>query len=174
MPRALQGKDDGNPRERICLGGKLPIYIDLLGNVTQMKMNNHIRDVSRFIFSWYNLKEIELRGEKDLVEGGAGGGEGAGGVGQDPVHLLRHPSVDTGVASGGTSISPTNNSNQSLAAVLGGNHGTTRISLAGVLSGVSGADHVGGDAVVSIAALGVGGHCDVDLVHSSGPVAPTA
>ena len=34
MPRALQGKDDGNPRERICLGGKLPIYIDLLGNVT--------------------------------------------------------------------------------------------------------------------------------------------
>ena len=56
-----------------------------------MKMNNHIRDVSRFIFSWYNLKEIELRGEKDLVEGGAGGGEGAGGVGQDPVHLLSHP-----------------------------------------------------------------------------------
>ena len=91
MPRALQGKDDGNPRERICLGGKLPIYIDLLGNVTQMKMNNHIRDVSRFIFSWYNLKEIELRVEKDLVEGGAGGGEGAGGVGHDPVHLLSHP-----------------------------------------------------------------------------------
>jgi len=111
MPRALQGKDDGNPRERICLGGKIPIYIDLLGNVTQMKMNNHIRDVSRFIFSWYNLKEIELRVGKDLVEGGAGGGEGAGGVGHDPVHLLSHPGVDTGEAFEGTSTSPADNSN---------------------------------------------------------------
>ena len=38
-----------------------------------------------------NLKQIELRRQSDLVEGGAGGGEGAGGVGQDPVHLLSHP-----------------------------------------------------------------------------------
>ena len=30
-------------------------------------------------------------GGGDLVEGLAGGGEGAGGVGQDPVHLLGHP-----------------------------------------------------------------------------------
>ena len=41
-----------------------------------------------------NLKQIELRRQSDLVEGGAGGGEGAEGVGQDPVHLLSHPVVD--------------------------------------------------------------------------------
>ena len=28
---------------------------------------------------------------RDLVEGGTLGGEGAGGVGHDPVHLLSHP-----------------------------------------------------------------------------------
>merc|ERR1712110_1364773 len=112
-----------------------------------------------FIFSWYNLKQ-----ERDLVEGGTGGGEGAGGVGQDPVHLLSHPSVDTGEAVEGTSTSPADNSNQSLAAVLGGNEWTPRISLAGVLSGVSGAEHVCGDTAISIVALGVGGHCDVDLL----------
>ena len=30
----------------------------------------------------------------DLVEGSACGGEGAGGVGQDPAHLLCHPLVE--------------------------------------------------------------------------------
>merc|ERR1711970_1638047 len=93
--------------------------------------------------------------------GGAGGREGAGGVGQDPVHLLSHPSIDTGEAFKSTSTSPANNSNKSLAAILGGNHGTARISLAGVLSGVGGADHVGG-------------HCDVDLLQDSGLAAPAA
>ena len=48
----------------------------------------------RFIFNWCNLKQIESSRPRDLVEGGAGGGEGAGGVGQDPVHLLSHPVVD--------------------------------------------------------------------------------
>merc|ERR1712110_793941 len=122
-----------------------------------------------FIFSWYNLKQ-----QRDLVEGGTGGGEGAGGVGQDPVHLLGHPSVDTGEAFEGTSTSPADNSNQSLTAVLSGNHGTTRISLAGVLSGVGGADHVGGDAAISVVALSVGGHCDVDLLQDSGLAASAA
>jgi len=109
-----------------------------------------------------------------LVEGGAGGGEGAGGVGQDPVHLLSHPSIDTGEAFESTSTSPADNSNKSLAAVLGGNHGTARISLAGVLSGVSSADHVGGDTAISVVALSVGGHCDVDLLQDSGLAAPAA
>ena len=59
-----------------------------------MKSNNQIRDATlRFIFNWYNLKHREFRCETDLVEGSAGGGEGAGGVGQNPVHLLGHPGV---------------------------------------------------------------------------------
>ena len=45
----------------------------------------------RFISNWCNLKKMELRRQRDLIEGGAGGGEGAGGVGQDPVHPLSHP-----------------------------------------------------------------------------------
>ena len=45
-----------------------------------------------YILNWCNLKQIELRQrQRELVEGGTGGGEGAGGVGQDPVHLLSHP-----------------------------------------------------------------------------------
>ena len=45
----------------------------------------------RFISNWCNLKQMELRRQRDLIEGGAGGGEGASGVGQDPVHPLSHP-----------------------------------------------------------------------------------
>merc|ERR1712020_436158 len=100
---------------------------------------------------------MEFRCEIDLVEGSAGGGEGAGGVGQDPVHLLSHPSIDTGEAFESTSTSPADNSNKSLAAVLGSNHGSTRVSLAGILSGVSGTDHVGGDTAVGVVAHSVGG-----------------
>merc|ERR1712112_536290 len=115
-----------------------------------------------------------IRHKRDLVEGSAGGGEGASGVGHNPVHLLSHPSVDTGEAFESTSTSPTDNSNQSLASVLGSNHGTTRISLAGVLSGVSGTDHVGGDAAISVVAHGVGGDGDVNLLQDSGLAAPAA
>ena len=34
---------------------------------------------------------VQLIQKRDLVEGGTGGGEGASGFGQDPVHLLSHP-----------------------------------------------------------------------------------
>ena len=65
------------------------------------------------------------------------------------------------------------NSHQSLAAVLRGNEGTPRISLAGVLSLVTGADHVVGDAVaVLLVAPFVGAHSDIDLPQFSGLLAP--
>jgi len=84
------------------------------------------------------------------------------------------PSVDTGEAIGGTANSPANDSNQSLTAILGGNEGTTRISLAGILSRVGGTDHVGGDAVVGAVALDVRRHRDFDLLQGAGSAAPAA
>ena len=43
----------------------------------------------------FYLKQRELRPiEEMLVEGGTGGGEGAGSVCQDPAHLLSHPEVE--------------------------------------------------------------------------------
>ena len=65
-------------------------------------------------------------------------------------------------------------SHQSLTAILGGNEGTARISLAGILSGVGGAHHVGGDAAICIVAIGVGCHCDVDLLQGIGMAASAA
>ena len=69
-------------------------------------------------------------------------------------------------------------SHQSLAAVLWGNEWTAGISRASVLSGVSGADHVGSDCIknmfffsIGVVALGVGGHSDVNLLQDVGPVA---
>ena len=50
--------------------------------------------IEAFIFNWYNSKEIE----GNLVEGAASGGEGAGGVGHDPAHLLRHPEVKSSLS----------------------------------------------------------------------------
>jgi len=112
------------------------------------------------------------------VEGGTGRGEGASGVCQDPVHLLSHPSIDTREPGESTSPSPANNSNQSLAAILGNNQGTTRIPLAGILSRVSGTDHVVIDVIIftliSVIAFGVGGHCGVDLLKDNGLVAIAA
>ena len=106
---------------------------------------------------------------------------------------LSLPSVDTGEAFESTSTSPADDSNlgkldfhlnltnsllefsyKSLAAVLGSNHGSTRVSLAGILSGVSGTDHVGGDTAVGVVAHSVGGDCDVDLLQDSGLAAPAA
>ena len=61
-----------------------------------------------------------------------------------------------------------------MTAILRGNEGTARIPLAGVLSGVSGADHVGGDAAIGTVALGVGCHCDLHLLQGGGLAAPAA
>ena len=161
---------------------------------------------------------VQLEGlarNRTLVEGGAGGGEGAGGVGQNPVHLLGHPGVGlscrilecfntylaytpgqpskahprpqlTTPIWGGWQNQLRFNpdiggfqcellcSHQSLAAVLGGNEWTARISLARVLSRVSGADHVGSDAAIGLVAHGIGGHSDVDLLQGGGLVASAA
>ena len=44
--------------------------------------------------SQFKVDRIDV-GQGYLVDGGAGGGEGAGGVGRNPVHLLRHPEVES-------------------------------------------------------------------------------
>ena len=57
---------------------------------------------------------------------------------------------------------------QSIATVLSGNKGAARIPLARVLSSISGADHVGGKAWVSLLALGIGRHCNIDFLKDVG------
>ena len=42
----------------------------------------------------FKADRIDVR-EGHLVEGAAGGGEGARGVGHDPAHLLGHPEVQS-------------------------------------------------------------------------------
>ena len=46
-----------------------------------------------------------------LVEGLAGGGEGAPGVGQDPVHPGGDPGVHTGEARNATALAPADHTN---------------------------------------------------------------
>ena len=60
---------------------------------------------------------------------------------------------------------------QSIATVLSGNKGAARIPLARVLSSISGADHVGGKAWVSLLALGIGRHCNIDFLKDVGSAA---
>ena len=55
-------------------------------------MNNKLEMCAIEIY--IQLVQFEADGieaQRDLIEGGAGGGEGASGVGQDPVHPLSHP-----------------------------------------------------------------------------------
>jgi len=54
-----------------------------------------------------------------------------------------------------------------MSSILLGDHGTTRVSLAGVLASVSSTDHGGGDAVGAVVActLGVGDDVDINLLE---------
>ena len=61
---------------------------------------------------------------------------------------------------------------QSMLTVLKSDKGTTRISLAGVLSVFSGTEHVLGDTADQLPAKLVGGHLDVDLMQLSRLPAP--
>merc|ERR1712107_106754 len=89
-------------------------------------------------FSW-------SKSSNGLVEGLASGGEGAGGVLQDPAPLGCHPGIDAGGFWLSTSGTPAHNSNHSMVTVLLDDKGTAGVSLARVLSpGLRshGTDHV--------------------------------
>ena len=64
------------------------------------------------------------------------------GVGQYPVLLSSHPSVHTRVLRQGTAVPPADHPGQGVPAILLDHQGTPGVSLAGVLAGVSSADHV--------------------------------
>ena len=61
---------------------------------------------------------------------------------QYPVQLSGDPGVHPGVLSHGTAVPPADHSSQGIPAVLLDHHGAAGVSLAGVLAGVSSADHV--------------------------------
>merc|ERR1711899_476505 len=110
--------------------------------------------------------------ETALVEGLASGGEGTGGVLQDPAPLGCHPGIDAGGFWLSTSCTPAHYSNHSMVAVLLDDKGTTRVSLARVLSSglrSHGTDHVLRDPPpVLLLAILVRGDRQVDLVQHSG------
>merc|ERR1719195_1344356 len=94
------------------------------------------------------------------------------GVGQYPVLLSSHPSVHTRVLRQGTAVPPADHPGQGVPAILLDPQGTAGVSLAGVLAGVSSADHAGGDApAVSRVTLRVGLDSDVHLPQGGGLIA---
>merc|ERR1719195_124200 len=94
------------------------------------------------------------------------------GVGQYPVLLSSHPSVHTRVLRQGTAVPPADPPGQGVPAILLDHQGTAGVSLAGVLAGVSSADHAGGDApAVGRVTLRVGLDSDVHLPQGGGLIA---
>merc|ERR1712107_561480 len=116
-------------------------------------------------FSW-------SKSSNGLVEGLASGGEGAGGVLQDPAPLGCHPGIDAGGFWLSTSGTPAHNSNHSMVTVLLDDKGTAGVSLARVLStGLwsHGTDHVLRDPPpVLLLAILVRGDREVNLVQHRG------